>query len=135
LGNAAKFDFYVATITLVDNSVDYAPDAQDQVFVYALMAPRPTQLLYAFSPKVPKAGKTFSVAVLLVKLDDGTLAVFPTLTCNGTLNGKPIRGTAKTVQCVWKLPRSAKGKRLVVSVTVSNHGSNGTFGPWKFKVR
>jgi hypothetical protein len=135
VGNPVKFDFFVRTLAKSDLSADEAPDASDRVFVFSLTAPRPTQILYAFSPKTPKAGKTFTAAVLLVKLDDGTVAVFPSLTCKGTLNGKRLPATATPLSCVWKLPKSAKGKRLVISIDVSNHGSKGTFGPWKFKVR
>ena len=72
-----------------------------------------------------------------VKLEDGS-SIIPLslpIACAATLNGKAIRATAISMACVWKLPRSAKGKRLVVTITVDNHGSKKTFGPWKFRVR
>jgi hypothetical protein len=47
----------------------------------------------------------------------------------------PIRSVVTPSQCVWKLPKSAKGKRFVVTITVDYQGSKKTFGPWKFKVR
>jgi len=137
LGNTSKFDFYAVALTRADQSRDEAPDASDRVFVYSLTAPRPTNVFVTFSPKTPKAGTTFSVAVVLVKYDDGnsSIPVGQTITCKGMLNAKPIRSIARTLGCAWKLPKSAKGKRLSFRITVSNNGSTGTFGPWRFKVR
>jgi hypothetical protein len=133
VGNTAKFAFYVATITTIDNSVDYAPDFGSGVFVFSLSAPKPTQVVVTFAPKAPKSGKSFLATVALVKYDDGSSIVplsLP-LTCKGTLNGKPIRATAIPLACVWKLPKSAKGKRFSFTITVSGHA----FGPWMLKVR
>jgi hypothetical protein len=137
LGNTSKFSFYVVGVTRADNSRDDAPDALDRVFLYSLTAPRPTQVVVSFNPKTPKAGARFLATVVLVKFEDGssTVPLSLPITCKGTLNGKPIGATAKPLLCVWKLPKSAKGKRFSFTITVSNHGSKGTFGPWKFKVR
>lgn len=123
--------------TRADNSRDDAPDAQDKVFVYSLTAARPTRVLVAFNPKPPKAGKRVVATVVLVTLDDGnsTIPISMPITCTATLKGKPIPTTAIPMGCAWKLPKSAKGKPLVVTITVSNNGSKGTFGPWRFKVR
>jgi hypothetical protein len=137
LGNTSKFTFYAVALTRADQSKDEAPDAADRVFVYSLAAPRPTSVLVTFSPKTPKAGATFFATVVLVKYDDGSssIPVGHTIACKGTLNAKPIRARAKPLGCAWKLPKSAKGKRLSFRITVSNNGSTGTFGPWKFGVR
>jgi hypothetical protein len=135
LANTSAFHFYVVTLTRVDKSRDIAPDATDMVYVYRLAAPRPTQISVAFTPTTPIAGATFTAAVVLVKLDDGSVTLAKSLTCKGTLNGTPIRATPKLLRCVWKLPKSAKGKRLVFTITVATDGSKGTFGPWRFKVR
>ena len=137
LGNTAKFNFYAATIAKSDQSTDYAPDATDRVFVYSLTAPRPSKASVVFAPKTPKAGTSFLATVALVELEDGTkmLGLQGGVSCTSTLNGKPIRATVIPAACVWKLPKSAKGKRLVIRITVSNNGSKKTFGPWKFKVR
>lgn len=137
LGNTSKFTFYAVALTRADQSKDEAPDAADRVFVYSLAAPRPTSVLVTFSPKTPKAGARFFATVVLVKYDDGSssIPVGQAITCKGTLNAKPIRARAKALGCAWKLPKSAKGKRFSFRITVSNNGSTGTFGPWKFKVR
>jgi hypothetical protein len=121
----------------MDNSRDDAPDAQDKVFVYALTAPRPTQVLVAFNPKAPKAGARFLATVVLVTFDDGssTIPLSLPVTCRATLNGKPIRARVIPMACVWKLPKSAKGKRFAFTITVTSNGSKGTFGPWRYKVR
>ena len=137
LGHTSKFYFYVLGITRTDNSRDDAPDAQDKVFVYSLTAPRPTQVLVAFNPKAPKAGARFQATVVLVTFDDGsrTIPLALPVTCKATLNGKPIRARVIPLACVWKLPKSAKGKRFAFTITVTNNGSKGTFGPWSYKVR
>jgi hypothetical protein len=137
LGNTSKFSFYVLGITRIDNSRDDAPDAQDRVFVYSLTAPRPTQVLVAFNPKAPKAGARFLATVVLVTFDDGssTIPLSLPVTCRATLNGKPIRARVIPMACVWKLPKSAKGKRFAFTITVTSNGSKGTFGPWRYKVR
>ena len=90
-----------------------------------------------FNPKAPKAGASVLATVVLVKLDDGSsvLGISLPLTCSATLNGKRIRATVIPSACVWKLPKSTKGKRLVITITVDYQGSKKTFGPWKFKVR
>lgn len=116
-------------------SFDDAPDAANQVFVYSLTAPRPDKILVLFSPKTPKAGKTFTVVVPVVQMDDGSTAVPEKLACNATLNGKSLRGSVKTAACAWRLPKSAKGKRLAFTVTVTQGSATTTFGPWRFKVR
>jgi hypothetical protein len=134
LANTAKFVFYVATITLIDDSIDYLPDG-NQVGVYSLTAPRPTKVTVVFAPKTPKAGTRFLATVALAQLENGSSLLAPSVACKGTLNGKPIRATAIPGACVWKLPKSAKGKRFAFTIVVDNHGSKGTFGPWKFNVR
>jgi hypothetical protein len=136
LGNTAKFDFFVRAVAKSDLSGDDAPDSSNQVFVYSLAAPRLNNVLVAFSPKTPKAGKTFTALVLLARFDDGSTAGLPkTVSCKGTLNDRPIAGRAQSVRCVWKLPRSSKGKRFSFKITISVNGAQATFGPWRFKVR
>ena len=137
LGNTGQFEFWINVVTISqdEKSYDWAPDDSNRVFVYSLSAPRPTRILAALPKQPPKAGSTFSVAVPLVFLEDGSSTIPEQLTCNGTLNGKRLNGRATTARCAWKLPRSAKGKRFVIRITVTQKGAKGTFGPWRFKVR
>ncbi len=135
VANTAKFDFFVRTVAKSDLSGDEAPDANDRVFVFSLTAARPTQIARVFNPKTPKAGAAFTVTVPILRLDDGSTVLLPSVTCKGTLNGHAIRSVVTPSQCVWKLPKSAKGKRLAVTITVDYQGAKKTFGPWKFKVR
>jgi hypothetical protein len=51
-------------------------------------------------------------AKVAVRLDDGTTAKPTTATCRMTLAGRVVRPVAP---CAWKLPQSAKGKRVVVT--------------------
>jgi len=137
LGSTSRFDFFVRSSTLseADTSIDEAPDASNEVFVYSLTAAGPDKILVLFAPKTPKAGATFSAVVPLVQLDDGSTAIPEKLGCKGTLNRKPLAGAATLARCVWKLPKSAKGKRLSITIVVTVNGAKATFGPWRFKVR
>jgi hypothetical protein len=136
LDGTSAFYFYVRTLKLsaTDKSFDEAPDG-DNLFIYSLNATKPSQILVAFSPKTPKAGAAFSAVVPLVRMDDGSATVPNKVVCKSTLNGKTLTAILRPTRCVWKLARSAKGKRFVITITVAVGSGAATFGPWRFKVR
>jgi hypothetical protein len=77
-----------------------------------------------FEPKLAGATMTVSpsartlkvgsrvTARVVARLDDGTTAKPTTVACKLTLAGKAVKPVAP---CAWKLPKAAKGKRVVVS--------------------
>jgi hypothetical protein len=51
------------------------------------------------------------------------------ITCVAKLNGKRLAG-----RCSWRIPKNAKRKRLVVTLTAHYKGATETFTPWVFRV-
>ncbi len=80
--------------------VDSAPDTDgsSEVFVTFPLKIRPP-VSVRFVPRIPRAAKPFR-------------AVGPGISCRATLAGRPLRGG-----CRWRLPTTARGKRLAVKVT------------------
>ncbi len=82
-----------------------------------------------YAPAKPKAGKVFRLAATTLRLDDGTTVKADSVTCVAKLNGKRLAGS-----CSWRIPKNAKGKRLVVTLTAHYKGVSTSFTPWRFKV-
>lgn len=123
LGGVDRFNVSVATVSGSDeNSFDatgYGP------------------FILFFEPKltggtltVAPAGATLKVgtkvtARVAAKLDDGSTAKPTTVTCRMTLGGQAIKPVAP---CAWKLPKAAKGKRVVIT-------AKGTYGGKAFATK
>jgi hypothetical protein len=126
------FDFIVLSVRGPDPNnpvVDIAPDgppAYQYTLAAAPAAPpaaTPTVQGSTVAFKVaPKAGKKAVVGPLAVKLTDGTSVTATSEHCSGTLGGKHLTGTG-TGGCTFTLPKTSKGKRLVVKVTGRYGGS------------
>ena len=69
-----------------------------------------THLVYSAKPK---AGKSFVVRGLRLKLSTGAVTGATSLQCTATLAGKTLRGAGKT-RCTFHLLAHAKGERLIV---------------------
>ena len=67
---------------------------------------------------------------IVTLLPDGRHARPDTVACQAKLGGRPF-GTGA---CHWKLPLSARGRRLVVQITVTYRGSQKTL-PYSTTVR
>jgi hypothetical protein len=63
-----------------------------------------------------KAGSSFRATGLDVDLSDGTERTVPARSCSATLAKKTLVGTGSG-HCRFKIPRIAKGKRLLVRVS------------------
>jgi hypothetical protein len=130
LGDTTGFIFVVLSVLNSNDSAgDDAPDAG--AWSYELdLTPVLDTLAARWSPAKPKAGKTFRLASTQLRLEDGTVVKADSITCVAKLNNKRLAGT----RCVWRLPKSAKGKRLVVTITARYKGASATFTPWRFRV-
>jgi hypothetical protein len=128
-GSGTSFDFYLVTLeeSETDESSDTVPDGSE-LWTYELTPPAVESGFAVFSPRAPRAGATFSVSRMVLEYDDGSQVATRSYTCRATLGGKVLKPTGR---CKWKLPKNAKGKRLVVTVTAGG----GTFQPWRFTVR
>lgn len=112
IGAMRAIRFFVASYDATQ--VDDAPDQQgrSEVFVtFRLKIRRPLHV--RFVPSVPRAGSTFR-------------AVGAGIRCHASLAGRSFGAS-----CRWRLPRSSKGKRLVVAVA----DDGGRSKRYVFKVR
>ncbi len=131
LGGVASgaFDFAVLTFRGDPSApaTDQAPDAAP-LYTYVLAAPPPPKPTPKPKPKPTivgstvkiaapaKAGRRFVVGRFSAKLSDGTSVGTSGQRCSARLGGKPLRGTGAG-HCTFALPKKAKGKKLVVTVS------------------
>jgi hypothetical protein len=127
LGNTTGFNFGAETF-VGTTATDTAPDTGAWTYDLALK-PVLNTLAARFSPAKPKAGKVFRLAATQLRLVDGSVVKADSITCGATLNGKRLAG-----RCAWRIPRTARGKRLVIVLTAHYKGATATFTPWRFRV-
>ncbi len=138
LGGVAAFDFFTMTLAAdaPQQDRDYAPE--NGVFTYTLTVPpkaTPAKIGSAdtyFTAAAPKAGKVFGVTGVTVYLTDKTFGKTSPASCSAKLAGRALNPVGR---CRWKVPATAKGKKLVVTVSVSYKGHAGTIEPYVFKIR
>jgi len=130
LGGTTGFAFaFVSTLHSNAAAVDSAPDTGSWTYDLELK-PVLNTLAARFSPAKPRAGKAFRLAGTTLRLEDGTTVKADSITCLAKLNGKRLTG-----RCSWRIPASARRKRLVVVLTAHYRGASATFTPWRFVVR
>ena len=129
LGETVGFTYFVTSGLASNNTAaDDAPDSG--VATYDLeLKPVLGTLAARFSPAKPKAGRVFRLSGTTLRLDDRTAVKAESITCVAKLNGKRLAG-----RCAWRIPRTGKGKRLVVTLTARYKGASATFTPWRFRV-
>lgn len=140
LGNTGEFNFWTRTIT-GDVSAETLDDAPDiGVWNYSLEAAGPNILgvLVQATPQFgPQAGKPFSINPISLKLPPSgePVSILPspdTYSCAAKLKGTRLSGSGKG-GCTWNLPRNARGKLLVVVVTVTYQGASKSV-PFTYRV-
>jgi hypothetical protein len=140
LGGTKAFNFFVGafagiTIDATGNAdftnahLDAAPDAGHGLFAYQVVT-KLTLSVQAFttSPKPAKAGKRFIAGLAATESDTNGPVKAGTVACSATLGGKHLSPTAHVVAngiaaCAWSLPRTAKGKTLRGSVSLTVRGT------------
>lgn len=133
LGDTTTFDYRVVTFLAVGDDADLAPATGS--LTYTLASPHIEAIAARFSTTVPRAGKSFRLSTVRLTFETGETAIAARFTCRATLAGKRIRGTGPGA-CTFKLPKSAKGKKLVITITATAAGGRPeTFAPYAFKVR
>jgi hypothetical protein len=139
LGNTSEFNFWVRTLK-GDSSLDQMDDGPDDgTWNYSLAANGPDiqNVLVQPQPALPMHGQLFSLAPAGLKLPPTgeAISILPqpeSYTCTATLKGQRLAGVG-TGGCTWKLPKTSKGKTLVVTLTVSYQGATKSF-PFTFRV-
>ena len=108
---------------------DASPDPGHGTFAYQVQIKVSLSLVaFTSSPKPIKAGKPFSVGLAANESDTGGAVQQGTITCVAKIAGKriPLR-TSRLVNgvavCAWTVPKTAKGKRIQGSITVSTQGA------------
>jgi hypothetical protein len=132
LGNTTSFDFRVATQG--NGGTDTAPEGGlAQIWSYdVVLAPQIVSIRAGFSPAQPRAGKPFAIRTAVLRLSSGQEVAPTAFTCTATLGGKALRAAAR---CRWNIPKNARNKRLVISVSASYAGVAARFDPYVFRVR
>ena len=130
LGATTGVVFYVVSTLAPDAAArDDAPDIG--AWIYDLdLKPALGTLAARFSPAKPKAARPFRLASTTLRLEDGTRVKADSIACVAKLNGRRLAG-----RCSWRIPASARGKRLVVTLAAHYKGAVATFTPWRFRVR
>jgi hypothetical protein len=137
LGTTKAFNFFALAFSGVKTDAsgnadftnahaDGAPDSGHGSFSYQVL----TKLVlsvqaFTTSPKPAKAGKAFVANLAASENDTSGPVQAGTVACSATVGGKHVSATAHRVAngiatCSWSLPRTAKGKTLhgTVSLTV-----------------
>jgi hypothetical protein len=133
IGGGAAFDFYAVAFAGDETTAadDLAPE--NGIYTYTLTAPVKVDAADAFfTPAAPKAGALFGVSRVVVYLTDKSSARVAAYSCTAKLAGKALKPVSR---CKWRLPATAKGKKLVVTVSLVYKGEGGTITPYAFKVR
>ena len=138
IGNSQAFDFFVLTQVGANQAhplEDRAPDTGTWQYPPPAPAPPPPPPPTVASVAVahvgaPAHGKIFRVTGLTVELSDGSSTVAAALTCSARLGGKALAGRG----CAYRLPKTAKGRRLVVRVAGS-YGATPLRGTYVSRVR
>lgn len=134
IGGVSAFDFAVATVRGPNDALilDVAPDTG--TWRYQLMfTPVITSVVKQFRPVEPSAGHTFT-ATARVTLASGETVAATGVRCTAQLAGKPLRGTGAG-GCSFRIPKDAKGKRLVITLTVSYNDATPAKTKVAFQVR
>jgi hypothetical protein len=124
LGGTASLAFWIRSGG-PGQTRDYAPDQGTWAYDLVTGGANPADIdsfSYRVRPVAPRAGGTWRLEVRSVRLAGaGTTARPDGWSCSATLGGKPVRGAGRG-GCTFRLPRSARGKRLQVRISVAYLG-------------
>ena len=115
------------------NQTDLAPG--EAYLPYTLSPPHIDAIRPSFSPSAPRAGSTFRLNSVQLQFETAESAAAAAFTCRATLAGKRLRGAGRG-GCTFRLPKTAKGKRFVITITATATGGKAeSFSPYAFRVR
>jgi hypothetical protein len=140
LGQTKGFNFAVVALSgLVTDATgnpdftnihrDTSPDPGHGAFTYQVkITVTLSATAFTTSPKPPKAGRPFSAGLAATESDTGGAVQQGTVTCVARVGGKVLRPrTTRIVNgiavCLWTLPKTASGKRVAGSVTLTAQGA------------
>lgn len=139
LGNTARFGFAAGVTTGIrtDSSgepdfsqvkEDFAPDPGHGLWNYNVRI-APLRLLarsFSLTPRRPLAGRTLTARLVAARSDTGAVLTGGRVVCTARVGGARIAGRGRFVgreaRCAWRLPSSARGKRITGSIAVVFEG-------------
>ena len=130
LGGTTGFNFWVRTIDGQggDGHYDDAPDDGTWNYLLAANGPDIQSVLVTTTPAAgPRVGRPFTVTPTGLRLppNSTTVSILPhpdSYTCRAALRGVALAGTG-TGRCTFRMPKKARGKSLVVTLTVTYQGA------------
>ena len=141
LGNIGAFDFFISSAKLDGDEAiasDTAPEGSDY-WSYSLVEKRLSLVTgpVARAPKIAKAGKSYGIGFVVARSDSPEAITEATVKCRATIAGKVVAAKGLFVRpageitdgvaaCRLKLPKTAKGKKVQLKVTVTYNGVSTT---------
>jgi hypothetical protein len=145
LGNPSRITLWTKTArgnSFEYGTVDWAPDQGS--YFFALQTSDKLDIDYEATPSTPKAGRPFRLSVLATLAETGDVVEPESVRCSARVGGAhatievpghstllPGRGTTG---CRWRVPRSARGKKFLVAISVAYKGST-TVRKLLFRIR
>ncbi|MGE5273788.1 MAG: hypothetical protein ACM3QU_08525 [Verrucomicrobiota bacterium] len=108
---------------------DLAPDPGHGFWAYQVLTKLVlTATAFTTSPKPAKAGRPFSVSLAATENDTGGPVQSGTVACTATLGGRRVVALRHVVangvaSCVWRIPKTAKGKTIRGTITLTVQGT------------
>jgi hypothetical protein len=126
LGNTNEFDFWVRSGKgdAGPGAYDDAPDDGTYNYSLAVGGVDIRDVVVQTVPAAgPHAGKSFTLSATGVAVGNDASTVEPdSYTCTAVLGGRKVVGSG-TGRCTFRIPKKARGKRLVVTVTAVYEGT------------
>jgi hypothetical protein len=145
LGNTRKFNFDVTVLSglVVDETTgaidcpaatckrDFAPTFGFYQYVLQITPPSLVVRRLTTTPRVPRAGREFTMRLTAARSDTGATVQNGRVTCVARVGGVRLRAqqaqvTGGAAVCTWMIPPKAKGKLFRGSLTIAFEGLKAT---------
>jgi hypothetical protein len=107
---------------------DLAPDPGHGFFSYDVLTKLTLkQTAFTTAPKPAKSGARFTASLAATESDTNGPITKATIACTATIKGKKLPATHSlangVASCFWKLPKTAKGRTLYGTISVTVQGT------------
>ena len=133
IGGKTAFNFAVGVLTEPETGqIDVAPDTGSWFFEAKALTVDTVDATFVLA--APRAGWVFQAPVVRITLSDGTRFSRRRTVASPSSAASSSVGRGRG-GCSFTLPKTAKGKRLLVTLFVTYKGVTDEFKPYVFKVR
>jgi len=138
LGKTRAFNFYTLVFSGITTDASGNPDLTNAVadrapdngsYAYQVLTKLVlTSTAFTTAPKPARAGKSFTVGLAANENDTGGPVQSGTVSCSATIAAKTLpavrRGSLANgiATCIWKIPKTARGKTIRGTITVTVRG-------------